>query len=48
MEKATLEREIPIVKLDSYHSLEYLKNKSKGNKTKYILPNGKEVEIDGK
>lgn len=34
------------VKLDKYHSMEYLKKNSKGKKIRYILPNGKEVEIN--
>ena len=43
-----MEKEIQTIKLNEYHTLEYLKKISKGRKTIYILPNGKEVAIDGK
>lgn len=35
-------------KINEYHSIKYLKKKSKGKKMTYILPNGKEVVINGK
>ena len=47
-EKATIEKEITKIKLDSYHSYEYLKMISKCKEKIFILPNGKEVTINGK
>lgn len=44
METATQDK----CKINEYHSVKYLKKKSQGKKMTYILPNGKEVIVNGK
>lgn len=47
-ERACIDKNvIKKIKLNEYHSVNYLKNIGKKKKVIYILPNGKEVEFDG-
>lgn len=49
MEKATINKKIrKKIKLAEYHSIEYLKKQvNNGENVVFILPNGKEIEING-
>lgn len=43
-EKAIVERERIVLK--TYHTKKYLESKSKGKEVTYILPNGKELNLN--
>lgn len=42
------EKAINKKELKEYHSIKYLKKVSNGEHVVFILPNGKEIEINGK